>query len=143
MVQQGDATLQMVLCNVIFHLLCVGCSLAHHHQMNIGRHVLECLYCQQYVLALFNTAYVEDETSGQMVLLPNFLQLSFGTRVFENLVTVLIDDRNLVGRNVSIFHDVSLGTLANGNNMCGFATGHAKLITINQHIPPMIIFWKA
>ena len=107
----------MMFIDILQHAVGIGSMTSDDDKCNIVRQQGQCLYSLQDVFSCLYGAYIEDVTLRQLIngaYLRTLLISYIGT---ETRGKTLIDDGYLTFVDIAIIQDITLGTLANGNNM--------------------------
>ena len=63
--------------------------------------------------------------------------------LFEKGAAGLVDDADLVGRNLTELDDVTTGAFGNGDDKVGFFDGPVKLPSVDLAVEPFVVFGMA
>ena len=107
-------------------------------QCQVFGQVCQCLHSQKDVLTPFDGSHVEDEAFGEAIEQADRFVRVYSGRIVETRGTALVDDRDTVFIDTTIFHDVTFRTLTDSDDMIRLPDGLTELPRIDLRVYPVV-----
>ena len=122
------------------HFVGIGGATAYDDELEVVGQKGQGLDDKGDILAGFNGADIDEIAGRELVAGVDFHEVVIAFALFEKGAAGLVDDADLVGRNLSELDDVTTGAFGNGDDKVGFFDCPVKLPSVDLAVDPFVVF---
>ena len=122
------------------HFVGIGGATAYDDELEVVGQKGQGLDGKGDILAGLNGADIDQIAGGELVAGVDFHEVVIAFALFEKGAAGLVDDADLVGRNLTELDDVTTGAFGNGDDQVGFFDCPVKLPSVDLAVEPFVVF---
>src|SRR5574344_83348 len=111
----------------------------YNDERNITWYIFKGFYGKQDIFPFLYTAHLKNISFWSTIKQSYHPLFLFAHRLFETIVTSLIDNRNHIGVYTRKLHYVTFRAFTYCNNMLRFITSYVEFILVDFYVKPVII----